>query len=107
MRRRSRHEATTRAPYEAPATNISNAVDPNGASREALNQPLRALARLIARQAARETFDRSSQRTVTGRSRRTECCPLLAVIVAVVAFSMVDVRVETWPDVICAGMALN
>jgi hypothetical protein len=58
MRRRSRHSSTKGAEYEAPATNIQNDVDVSDASREALNQALRALARLLARQAARELFER-------------------------------------------------
>lgn len=57
MRRRSRHSSTNGAEYEAPATNIQNDVDVNDASREALNHALRALARLLARQAACELFE--------------------------------------------------
>jgi hypothetical protein len=60
MRRRSRHDSTTRAPYEAPATNSRERrrVDASDTSREALDNTLRAFARLLAQQAARETFER-------------------------------------------------
>jgi hypothetical protein len=60
MRRRSRPPLPTSRQYEAPATNMHNdvQVDVNDASREALDHALRALARLLARQAARELFER-------------------------------------------------
>jgi hypothetical protein len=49
---------------EAPATNSQKHanVDVDGASREALDHALRALARLLARQAARELFRRECAR---------------------------------------------
>ncbi len=64
MRRRSRPPLPTREPYEAPATNMQNDVhvDADSASSEALDQALCALARLLARQAAREVFERDRAR---------------------------------------------
>jgi hypothetical protein len=51
---------------EAPATNSQKHadVDADGASREALDHALRALARLLARQAAGEQFERECARDV-------------------------------------------
>jgi hypothetical protein len=48
--------------YEAPATNTHDRVDVRDASSEALDHALRALARLLARQAARELFERERTR---------------------------------------------
>ena len=58
MRRRSRHTSTNSEPPEWPATTIHDAVDATTQSDAALDDALRALARLLARQAAREVFDR-------------------------------------------------
>jgi hypothetical protein len=51
---------------EAPATNSHDRADVgvDGTSREALDQALRALARLLARQAAREMFEGECARDV-------------------------------------------
>lgn len=62
MRRRSRPPLPTSGQYEAPATNTHDRVDVNGASSEALDHALRTLARLLARQAAREFFERERGR---------------------------------------------
>jgi hypothetical protein len=66
IRRRSRRDSTTRPPYEAPATNIDNDVhvDVRGASSEALDHTLRAFARLLARQVARDLFEHECARAV-------------------------------------------
>ena len=66
MRRRSRRTMPVHRELEAPATNSQKRadVDVDGASREALDQALRALARLLARQAARELFERELARDV-------------------------------------------
>jgi hypothetical protein len=55
MRRRSRHTSTCGEPPERPATTVDDApaqLDPT------LDTALRALARLLARQAARDIFER-------------------------------------------------
>jgi hypothetical protein len=54
MRRRSRHTSTNSEPPEWPATTV----DPGTQSDAPLDDALRVLARLLARQAAREIFDR-------------------------------------------------
>ena len=57
MRRRSRHTSTQSAPPEWPAK-----VDDSAAATQSdapLDEALRALARLLARQAAREMFERA------------------------------------------------
>jgi hypothetical protein len=58
MRRRSRHTSTDSEPPGWPATTVDDAVDAGAQSDVALGQALRALARLLARQAAREIFER-------------------------------------------------
>jgi hypothetical protein len=58
MRRRSRQTSTNNEPLEWPATTADDAVDAGTQSDAALDDALRALARLLARQAAREIFDR-------------------------------------------------
>ena len=58
MRRRSRHTSTNSESPEWPATTIDDAVDATTHSDAALDDALRALARLLARQAAREIFER-------------------------------------------------
>lgn len=62
MRRRSRPPLPTSGQYEAPATNTHGGVDVDDASTEALDHALRTLARLLARQAARELFERERAR---------------------------------------------
>jgi hypothetical protein len=64
MRRRSRHTSTNPEPPEWPATTIDDAVDPTTQSDAALDQALRGLARLLARQAAREIFERECAQEV-------------------------------------------
>jgi hypothetical protein len=66
MRRRSRRTTPVHREYEALATNSHRRgdVDADGTSREALDHALRALARLLARQAARELFERECARDV-------------------------------------------
>lgn len=62
MRRPSRPLLPTKGQYEAPATNTHDGVDVNDASSEALDHALRALERLLARQAVRELFERGPAR---------------------------------------------
>lgn len=63
MRRRSRHTSTNPEPPEWPATTVNDDVDATMRSDATLDDALRALARLLARQAAREIFAQSeSQR---------------------------------------------
>jgi len=71
MRRRSRPTTPVHQELEAPATNSQSRadVDVDGTSREALNHALRALARLLARQAARELFERECARDVNEELR--------------------------------------
>lgn len=57
MRRRSRPTATKGAPPEWPTT-VEESADAGTQSDAPLDEALRALARLLARQAAREFFDR-------------------------------------------------
>jgi hypothetical protein len=64
MRRRSRHTSTNTEPPEWPATTIDDAVDPTTQSDASLDQALRGLARLLARQAAREIFERECAQEV-------------------------------------------
>jgi hypothetical protein len=64
MRRRSRHTSTTSEPPEWPATRVDDAIDAGTQSDAALDQGLRALARLLARQAAREIFERECAQEV-------------------------------------------
>ena len=64
MRRRSRFTTNGTTEHEAPATNSQQRenVDVNQSSREALDHALRAFARLLARQAAREAFEEERAR---------------------------------------------
>lgn len=64
MRRRSRRTMPVHRELEAPATNSRRNLDVHGTSREALDQAVRALARLLARQAARELFERECAHNV-------------------------------------------
>jgi hypothetical protein len=64
MRRRSRHTSTSNESPEWPATTADDAVDAGTQSDAALDDALRALARLLARQAAREIFDRECAQEV-------------------------------------------
>jgi hypothetical protein len=64
MRRRSRHASTNSKPPEWPATTIDDAVDAPTQSDAALDDALRALARLLARHAARELFERECAQEV-------------------------------------------
>ncbi len=57
MRRRSRHTTTQSAPPEWPAK-VDEAADSGTESDAPLDEALRALTRLLARQAAREMFER-------------------------------------------------
>src|SRR5688500_1336961 len=58
MRRRSRHTSTNGEPPEWPATTVDDAVDAATQPDAPVDHALRALARLLARQAAREVFER-------------------------------------------------
>ena len=58
MRRRSRHTSTNGEPPELPATAVDASPDAGTQSDAPLDDALRALARLLARQAAREIFER-------------------------------------------------
>ena len=58
MRRRSRHARKQGEPPERPTTTVDEAVDVITRSDAPLDDALRALARLLARQAAREIFER-------------------------------------------------
>jgi hypothetical protein len=60
----SRQTSTNNEPLEWPATTADNAVDAGTQSDAALDDALRALARLLARQAAREIFDRACAQEV-------------------------------------------
>ena len=62
MRRRSRQTSTNSEPLEWAATTIDDAVPTQ--SDAALDDALRALARLLARQAAREIFERECTQEV-------------------------------------------
>ncbi len=64
MRRRSRHTSTSSEPPEWPATTADDAVDAGTQSDAALDDALRALARVLARQAAREILDRECAQEV-------------------------------------------
>jgi hypothetical protein len=57
MRRRSRHTSTNSEPPEWPATTVDESADAATQSDAPLDEALRALARLLARQAARELFE--------------------------------------------------
>ena len=57
MRRRSRHTSAYGEPLEGPAKTANDGVDTTQ-SEAALDTALRALARLLARQAARDIFER-------------------------------------------------
>ena len=61
MRRRSRHTRKQSEPPERPTTTVDEAVDVITQSDAPLDDALRALARLLARQAAREIFERESR----------------------------------------------
>ena len=58
MRRRSRHNSTNGEPPEWPATTVDDSVDAATQLDAPVDHALRALARLLARQAAREVFER-------------------------------------------------
>jgi hypothetical protein len=58
MRRRSRHTSTNSEPPEWPATTVDQSANAVTQSDAPLDDALRALARLLARQAAREMFER-------------------------------------------------
>lgn len=64
MRRRSRETSTNSEPPEWPATTTDDAVDATTQSDAALDDALRALARLLARQAAREIFERERAQAI-------------------------------------------
>ena len=57
MRRRSRHTSTNGALPEWPTTTVEESADAGTQSDAPLDEALRALARLLARQAAREFFE--------------------------------------------------
>ena len=57
MRRRSRHTSTNSEPPEWPATTVDESAEAVPQSDAPLDDALRALARLLARQAARELFE--------------------------------------------------
>ena len=58
MRRRSRHTRTNGEPPDRPATTVDECVGAATLSDAVLDDALRALARLLARQAAHEIFER-------------------------------------------------
>jgi len=58
MRRRSRHASTNGEPPEWPAVTVDDPVHGLTPSDAPLDDALRALARVLARQAAREIFER-------------------------------------------------
>ena len=58
MRRRSRQTPTNGEPPGRPATTVDESVSAGTLSDAVLDDALRALARLLARQAAREIFER-------------------------------------------------
>jgi len=64
MRRRSRHTSTNGEPAEWPATAVAQSTDAGTQSDAPLDEALRALARLLARQAAREMFERECAQDV-------------------------------------------
>ena len=66
MRKRTRCSSNGTTEQEPPATNSQQCenVDVNPSSREALDHALRAFARLLARQAAREAFEEERARRV-------------------------------------------
>jgi hypothetical protein len=66
MRRRSRHTSTNGEPPEWPATTV----DAGTHSDAPLDDALRVLARLLARQAAREIFERECGEDETCSDRR-------------------------------------
>jgi hypothetical protein len=57
MRRRSRHTSTNSEPPEWPATTVDESAEAVPQSDAPLDDAPRALARLLARQAARELFE--------------------------------------------------
>ena len=64
MRRRSRHTPTNGEPPGRPATTVDESVGAGTLSDAVLDDALRALARLLARQAAREIFERECAQEV-------------------------------------------
>lgn len=64
MRRRSRHTPTNGEPPGRPATTVDESVGAGMLSDAVLDDALRALARLLARQAAREIFERECAQEV-------------------------------------------
>lgn len=58
MRRRSRHTSTNGAPPEWPTTTVEESTNAGNQTDAPLDEALRALARLLARQAARDIFER-------------------------------------------------
>jgi hypothetical protein len=64
MRRRSRHTPTDGEPPGRPATTVDESVGAGTLSDAVLDDALRALARLLARQAAREIFERGCAQEV-------------------------------------------
>lgn len=64
MRRRSRHTPTNGEPPGRPATTVDESVGASTLSDAPLDDALKALARLLARQAAREIFERECAQEV-------------------------------------------
>jgi hypothetical protein len=64
MRRRSRRTSTSSEPPELPARTVNDSIGAGTQSNSALDDALRALARLLARQAARELFERECRQDV-------------------------------------------
>jgi len=64
MRRRSRHNSTNGEPPEWPAATVDDAVDAAPQLDAPVDHALLALARLLARQAAREVFERECAQDV-------------------------------------------
>jgi hypothetical protein len=62
MRRRSRRTSPTAEERGAPGIDTRHRVDADGTSTDALDQALRVLARMLARQAARKVFERQCVR---------------------------------------------
>jgi len=65
MRRRTRRTSTSGKLSEWPATNVDDCIDAATQTDAPLDEALRALARLLARQAAREIFERQYGEDVT------------------------------------------
>jgi hypothetical protein len=70
MRRRTRRTSTSGELPEWPATTVDESIDAATQTDAPLDEALRALARLLARQAAREIFEREYGEDVTCSDRQ-------------------------------------